>query len=49
MQRRMLGEGLEVTALGLGCMGMSWSYGSIPERGSRCVSGRRDRVAGCCA
>jgi aryl-alcohol dehydrogenase-like predicted oxidoreductase len=28
MQKRWLGQsGLEVSALGLGCMGMSWSYG----------------------
>ena len=28
MQKRKLGNsGLEVSALGLGCMGMSWSYG----------------------
>ncbi len=28
MQKRKLGtSGLEVSALGLGCMGMNWSYG----------------------
>ena len=28
MEKRTLGNnGLEVSALGLGCMGMSWSYG----------------------
>jgi len=33
MQKRKLGTGnLEVTALGLGCMGMSWSYNPIPDR-----------------
>lgn len=33
MQKRELGNsGLEVSALGLGCMGMSQSYGSSPDR-----------------
>jgi aryl-alcohol dehydrogenase-like predicted oxidoreductase len=33
MQKRKLGESnLEVSALGLGCMGMSWSYHPLPDR-----------------
>jgi aryl-alcohol dehydrogenase-like predicted oxidoreductase len=33
MKTRNLGNsGLEVSALGLGCMGMSQSFGPIPER-----------------
>ncbi len=32
MQKRKLGsQGLEVSALGLGCMGMSWAYGAADE------------------
>ena len=35
MQKRKLGsQGLEVTALGLGCMGMSWAYGDADEQES---------------
>jgi len=33
MQKRKLGNsGLEVSALGLGCMGMSFSYGTPPDK-----------------
>ena len=33
IQKRRLGSGgLEVSALGLGCMGMSWSYGAAKDR-----------------
>jgi aryl-alcohol dehydrogenase-like predicted oxidoreductase len=32
MQKRTLGAGLEVSAFGLGCMGMSFSYPPFPER-----------------
>ena len=33
MQTRTLGSsGLEVSALGLGCMGMSWAYGPAPDK-----------------
>lgn len=33
MEKRVLGNsGLEVSALGLGCMGMSWSYGEVKDK-----------------
>src|SRR5829696_3371818 len=34
MEQRTLGQGLSVSALGLGCMGMSQSYGPADERES---------------
>jgi aryl-alcohol dehydrogenase-like predicted oxidoreductase len=37
MEKRTLGQGLEVSALGLGCMGMSWSYGP-PEDKSEMIA-----------
>jgi aryl-alcohol dehydrogenase-like predicted oxidoreductase len=32
LKKRRLGQGLEVSALGLGCMGMSFAYGIPPDR-----------------
>jgi len=33
MQKRKLANSdLEVSAIGLGCIGMSWSYGATPDR-----------------
>ena len=44
MQKRKLGNsGLEVSALGLGCMGMSWSYGQAKDE-KEMISLIRDAV-----
>src|SRR5262245_66626149 len=35
MRSRRLGQALEVSAIGLGCMGMSFAYGTAEERDER--------------
>lgn len=47
LEKRKLGsQGLEVSAIGLGCMGMSQSYGPYvnEELLGRALRGRRDEV-----
>ncbi|MET8042467.1 aldo/keto reductase [Micromonospora sp. NPDC005215] len=44
MKMRMLGQGLEVSAIGLGCMGMSQSYGPNPGDEQAMIKVLRDAV-----
>jgi aryl-alcohol dehydrogenase-like predicted oxidoreductase len=47
MQKRTLGDSLEVSALGLGCMGMTTAYPPVPREGSDGLAdpgGRRSRT-----
>ena len=42
MQKRKLGNSnLEVSAIGLGCMGMSWSYGPPKDKQEMTISSPR--------
>ena len=43
MKKRILGNGLEVSAVGLGCMGLSQSYPPFPEK-SECIAFLRRAV-----
>ncbi len=47
MQKRKLGNsGLEVSAIGLGCMGMTFSYVPFPEKRRHDCSYAKSRGAG---
>ena len=41
MQKRTLGQNLEVPAIGLGCMGMSFGYGQPADKQGSCTAWRR--------
>ena len=43
MKKRIIGKGLEVSAVGLGCMGLSQSYPPFPEK-SECIAFLRRAV-----
>jgi aryl-alcohol dehydrogenase-like predicted oxidoreductase len=43
-QRRLGNQGLVVSAVGLGCMGMSWAYGPRDEAESVAAIRRSDRL-----
>lgn len=45
MNTRTLGQGLEVSALGLGCMGMSQSFPPIPPREERYSEANQRMIA----
>ena len=44
MHARSLGQGLQVSAIGLGCMGMSQSYGPNPGSRDDMIAVLRDAV-----
>ena len=46
MKKRTLGQGLEVSAIGLGCMGMSQSFPPLPDRADMVVLIRKAVDAG---
>ena len=47
MKTRVLGQGLEVSAIGLGCMGMDHAYGAPADREEMIKLIRRAVELGC--